>query len=46
MTSQCEECQQIKPHFVCSNDAQLIKATQVSERLNLDFKGPFAKRFQ
>jgi len=40
MTSQCEECQQIKPHFVRSNDAQFIKATQVFERLNLDFKGP------
>ena len=39
MTSQCEECQQIKPHFVRSNDARLIKATQVFERLNLDFKG-------
>ena len=40
MTSQCEECQQIKPHFFRSNDARLIKATQVFERLNLDFKGP------
>ena len=39
MTSQCEECQQIKPHFVRSNDARLIKATQAFERLNLDFKG-------
>ena len=26
MTSQCEECQQIKPHFVRSDDAQLIKS--------------------
>ena len=42
MTSQCEECQQIKPHFVRSNDARLIKATQVFERLNLDFKGPLS----
>ena len=40
MTSQCEECQQTKPHFVRSNDDRLIKATQVFERLNLDFKGP------
>ena len=40
MTSQCEECQQINPHFVRSNDARLIKATQVLERLNLDFKRP------
>jgi len=39
MTSLCEECQQINPHFVRSNDARLIKATQVFERLNLDFKG-------
>jgi len=40
MTSQCEEFQQIKPHFVPSNDARLPKATQVFERPNLDFKGP------
>jgi len=26
MTSQCEECQQMMPHFVRSNDARLIKA--------------------
>jgi len=40
MTFQWEECQQIKPHFVRSNDARLIKATQVFERLNLDLIGP------
>jgi len=45
MTSQCEECQQIKTHFVRSNDARLIKATQVFERLNMDFKGPLPSAF-
>ena len=40
MTSQCEDCQQIMPHLVRSNDARLVKATEVFERLNLDFKGP------
>ena len=40
MTAECGACQEVKPNFARSNEAQLIKATQVFERLNLDFKGP------
>ena len=36
MTS-CKEWLEIKPQFF--NDAQLVKATQIFERLNIDFKG-------
>ena len=40
MTSDCRECQEIKPQFVQSQGSCLIKSTQPFERLNLDFKGP------
>ena len=40
MTSECRECQEIKPQFVQSQGSCLIKSTQPFERLNLDFKGP------
>ena len=40
MTSECRECQKIKPQFVQSQGSCLIKSTQPFERLNLDFKGP------
>ena len=40
MTTSCKECLEIKPKFLSSNDAQLMKATQIFERLNTDFKGP------
>ena len=40
MTANCKECLEIKPQFVHSDGAHLIKATQPFERLNLDFKGP------
>jgi len=43
VTFQCEECQQITPHLVRSNDAQLINETQVFERMNLVFKGPLPR---
>ena len=39
MTTSCKECLEIKPQFLSSNDAQLVKATQIFERLNIDFKG-------
>ena len=40
MTSNCEICLELKPNFAQLETRQLIKATQVFERLNLDFKGP------
>ena len=40
MTSDCEVCLKLKPNFAQLQTGQLIKATQVFERLNLDFKGP------
>ena len=40
MTSSCKECSEVKPQFLNSHDAQFVKATQVFERLNIDFKGP------
>ena len=40
MTSSCNECLEVKPQFLNSHDAQFVKATQVFERLNIDFKGP------
>ena len=40
MTTSCKESLEIKPQFLSSNDAQLVKATQIFERLYIDFKGP------
>ena len=40
MTANCKECLEIKPQFVHSDDAHVIKATQPFERLNLDFNSP------
>ena len=40
MTSDCEVRLELKPNFAQHETGQLIKATQVFERLNLDFKGP------
>ena len=40
MTTSCKECLDIKPQFLSCNDAQLVKATQIFERLNIDFKKP------
>ena len=40
MTSECRECQEIKPQFVQSQGNCLIKSTQPFEKLYLDFKGP------
>ena len=40
MTSNREVCLKLKPKFPPPTDVSLIKATQVFERLNLDFKGP------
>ena len=40
ITSNCEVCLELKPNFAQLEIGQLIKATQVFERLNLDFKGP------
>ena len=40
MTSECRECQEMKPQFVQSQGSCLIKSTQPFERLNLHFKGP------
>ena len=40
MTSSCPICAECKPQYAKPRQAQLIKATQPFERLNLDFKGP------
>ena len=40
ITSNCKVCLELKPNFAQLETGQLIKATQVFERLNLDFKGP------
>ena len=37
---QCTICAELKPRFYKPNSAHLITATQVFERLNIDFKGP------
>ena len=42
MTTSCKECLEVKPQFLSSNDAQLVKATQIFERSNIDFKGPLS----
>ena len=38
MTSNCEVCLELKPNFAQLETGQLIKATQVFDCLNLDFK--------
>ena len=38
MTSNCEVCLELKPNFAQLETGQLIKATQVFNLLNLDFK--------
>ena len=40
MTSNYKVCLELKPNFAQLETGQLIKATQVFERQNLDFKGP------
>ena len=39
MTSNCEVYLELKPNFAQLETGQLIKATKVFERLNLDFEG-------
>ena len=40
MTRSCKTCSECKPQYHRPEPAQLVKATQPFERLNLDFKGP------
>ena len=38
--SKCQVCSELKPNFYKPPVAQVIKATQLFERLSIDFKGP------
>ena len=40
MVNSCPICAECKPRFYKPTESHLIKATQPSERLNVDFKGP------
>lgn len=40
VVSSCRECAECKPRFFQPDKARLIKATQLFEQLNMDFKGP------
>ena len=36
----CKDCAELKPRFFRPSQARLVKATQVFERLSINFKGP------
>ena len=40
VASGCRVCAECKPRFHKPEETHLIKATQLFERINIDFKGP------
>ena len=44
VTEQCHECSTVKPRFYKPPSVPLIKASQLFERLSIDFKGPLPSR--